>query len=77
MTLHREMEPMLRLGAYRRGTDPDTDTAIATHEPLEAFLATGAARPSIAESFGFLNTILSQSGAPAHAPARRPRAPAG
>lgn len=61
MTLHREMETMLRLGAYRRGTDADTDTAIASHQPLEQFLATGNARPSIAESFGLLKTILAQT----------------
>jgi flagellum-specific ATP synthase len=77
MTLYREMEPMLRLGAYRRGTDPETDTAIATHDPLEGFLANGDARPSIAESFGLLNVILQQTGAPTPPPARRPRTTGG
>ncbi|MCA8927208.1 MAG: FliI/YscN family ATPase [Alphaproteobacteria bacterium] len=73
MTLHREMETMLRLGAYRPGTDPDTDAAIAAHEPLEKFLATGAERPVVAESFGFLKTILDQTAltAPRRPPALR------
>ncbi len=63
MTLHREMETMLRLGAYRPGMDAETDIAIASHELLEGFLATGTERPAIAESFGFLKAILSQTGA--------------
>ena len=64
MTLHREMETMLRLGAYRPGTDAETDTAIASHELLEGFLATGTECPAIAESFGFLKAILNQTAAP-------------
>ena len=31
-------EEMIRLGAYRPGSDPRTDQAIKFHEPLEAFL---------------------------------------
>ena len=65
MTLHREMETMLRLGAYRPGTDAETDAAIAAHEPMEKFLATGAERPAVAESFGFLKMILNQTASPA------------
>ena len=30
---------MIRLGAYRPGSDPRTDQAIKYHEPLEAFLS--------------------------------------
>ena len=73
MTLYREMEPMLRLGAYRKGTDAETDAAIAAHPPLEGFLGNGAARPSIDESFGLLRSIVSQSNVPAAAPMRRLR----
>jgi len=61
MTLHREMETMLRLGAYRPGTDPETDAAIAAHEPLEKFLATGSERPTTVESFGLLKAILASA----------------
>ena len=34
-----DMEEMIRLGAYRRGTDPAVDEAIDHNEPLERFLA--------------------------------------
>jgi len=34
-----DMADMIRLGAYRKGSDPETDEAIAYHEALEAFLA--------------------------------------
>ena len=58
MTLHREMETMLRLGAYRPGMDGETDAAIASHEPLEKFLAVVTERPAIDESFDTLRAIL-------------------
>ena len=32
------MEELIRLGAYRPGSSPDVDEAIALHEPLEDFL---------------------------------------
>lgn len=67
MTLHREMETMLRLGAYGTGMDAETDAAIASHEPLERFLAAGTERPAIAESFGLLKAILNPAGSAAAA----------
>jgi len=33
------MEEMIRLGAYRQGTNADVDEAIAYHPALERFLA--------------------------------------
>jgi len=33
------MEELIRIGAYRAGSDAQIDRAIALHEPLEAFLA--------------------------------------
>lgn len=38
MSAYDDMEEMIRLGAYRPGSDPRTDQAIKFHEPLEAFL---------------------------------------
>jgi flagellum-specific ATP synthase len=38
MATYEDMAEMIRLGAYRRGTDPAVDEAIHFHEPLEAFL---------------------------------------
>jgi flagellum-specific ATP synthase len=38
MAAYEDMEEMIRLGAYRPGTDRRTDEAIAYHDRLEAFL---------------------------------------
>ncbi|HEV7371949.1 MAG TPA: flagellar protein export ATPase FliI [Arenibaculum sp.] len=38
MATYDDMAEMIRLGAYRRGSDPLVDEAIQFHEPLEAFL---------------------------------------
>ena len=35
---YADMEELIRLGAYRAGSSPEVDEAIALHEPLEAFL---------------------------------------
>ena len=39
MAVYEDMAELVRLGAYRRGTDPQVDEAIRYHDPLEAFLA--------------------------------------
>jgi flagellum-specific ATP synthase len=36
---YEDMADMIRLGAYRKGSDPETDEAIAYHDALEAYLA--------------------------------------
>lgn len=38
MSAYADMEELIRLGAYRTGSDALVDTAIAKHEALEAFL---------------------------------------
>jgi flagellum-specific ATP synthase len=38
MATYTDMEELIRLGAYRSGSSPDVDEAIALHEPLEDFL---------------------------------------
>ena len=35
---YRENEELIRLGAYKQGTDPEVDAAIAAHKPIDAFL---------------------------------------
>jgi len=35
---YEDMADMIRLGAYRKGSDPQTDEAIAYHDALEAYL---------------------------------------
>ena len=39
MSAYDDMEEMIRLGAYRPGSDERTDQAIRYHEPLEAFMS--------------------------------------
>lgn len=39
MATHSDMEELIRLGAYRSGSSPEVDEAIALHKPLETFLA--------------------------------------
>jgi flagellum-specific ATP synthase len=38
MATYADMEELIRLGAYRAGSSPEVDEAIALHEPLEGFL---------------------------------------
>ncbi|GIV59771.1 FliI/YscN family ATPase [Rhodocaloribacter litoris] len=38
LAAYRDAEDLIRIGAYQAGTSPDTDAAIAAHEPLKAFL---------------------------------------
>jgi flagellum-specific ATP synthase len=35
MATHADMEELIRLGAYRKGSSADVDEAIALHRPLE------------------------------------------
>lgn len=39
ISTYDDMAELIRLGAYRRGTDPDVDEAIHFHRPLEDFLS--------------------------------------
>ena len=41
MATYSDMEDLIRLGAYRPGTNPEVDRAIRAHEALEAFLSQG------------------------------------
>jgi flagellum-specific ATP synthase len=38
MALYEDMEELIRIGAYRKGTDSDTDKAIELNEQFESFL---------------------------------------
>jgi flagellum-specific ATP synthase len=38
MAVYDDMAEMIRLGAYRKGSDPEVDTAIRYHEGLENFI---------------------------------------
>jgi len=38
MSAYANMEELIRIGAYRAGSDPQIDRAIALHDALEEFL---------------------------------------
>jgi len=46
---YRENEDLILMGAYRRGTSPDTDTALDRKQALDAFLAQDANCPASLE----------------------------
>jgi flagellum-specific ATP synthase len=59
LSAYANMEELIRIGAYRAGSDPQIDRAIALNGPLEAFLAQDKDEvSSLDASFGALNNIL-------------------
>ncbi len=59
MAAYANMEEMIRLGAYRRGSDPEVDEAIHYHESLEDFLRQGIAeRSTLDQGYASLAGIL-------------------
>ncbi len=66
LAVHEDMAELIRLGAYRKGTDPEVDEAIRLYPRLEAFLAQGKDEPStLADSYAALAAILSGAPGPA------------
>jgi flagellum-specific ATP synthase len=63
MSVFSDMEELIRLGAYRKGSDPEVDRAIAIHPAFEAFLGQQREeRATIAECYEQLSAILVQQG---------------
>jgi flagellum-specific ATP synthase len=59
LSVYEDMAELIRLGAYRTGTDPEIDEAIRLYPALEAFLAQGREeRSSLAESYVALARVL-------------------
>jgi flagellum-specific ATP synthase len=59
MATYDDMAEMIRLGAYRKGADPDVDEAIAYHDALENFLAQKPTeRSTLAEGYQQLAEVL-------------------
>jgi flagellum-specific ATP synthase len=59
MATYADMEELIRLGAYRPGSSPEVDEAIALHGPLEQFL--GQAKDeatSLADGYRQLERII-------------------
>jgi flagellum-specific ATP synthase len=62
MSTFADMEELIRLGAYRKGSDPQVDRAIALYPALEAFLSQQREeRTSIADGYVMLEAILEQA----------------
>lgn len=63
MSVFADMEELIRLGAYRKGSDPKVDRAIAINPALEAFLSQQREeRTSIADGYAMLEAILEKAG---------------
>jgi flagellum-specific ATP synthase len=63
MATYADMEELIQLGAYRRGTTPDVDLAIDRHAFFETFLRQGKEEAtSMSESYSSLADIVGQSG---------------
>jgi flagellum-specific ATP synthase len=64
LSLQAEMADLVRLGAYRAGTDPAVDEAVRLAPRIEAVLAQGKGeRSSAAEAFSRLAAALEEGGA--------------
>ncbi|MFN7169040.1 MAG: FliI/YscN family ATPase, partial [Pannonibacter sp.] len=62
MATFSDMEELIRLGAYRRGSDALVDEAIGRHEPMEAFLTQGKGEAtSLDEGYVMLANLLEMS----------------
>jgi flagellum-specific ATP synthase len=71
MATYEDMAEMIRLGAYRKGSDQLVDESILYHEPLEAFLSQQKDElADMDEGFATLAEILSQGADPAGAAAQ-------
>jgi flagellum-specific ATP synthase len=59
MATYADMEELIRLGAYRKGSSPEVDEAMTLHPPLEAFLSQGKEEStSLADGYRRLAQIL-------------------
>ena len=59
MMLYEDMAELIRLGAYKTGTNPEVDHAVALHPRLEAFLAQKKdERARLSECYAALSDIL-------------------
>ena len=59
MATYADMEELIRLGAYRAGTSPDVDRAIAANPALEAFLQQGKEEStSLSDSYARVANIV-------------------
>jgi flagellum-specific ATP synthase len=59
MTIYEDMAELIRLGAYKAGTNPEVDHAVRLNPPLEAFLTQGKDEATDLETgYSSLSAIL-------------------
>jgi flagellum-specific ATP synthase len=59
LAVYEDMAELIRLGAYRSGTNPEVDCAMRLYPPLEAFLTQPKEeRTSLASGYAALSKIL-------------------
>lgn len=64
MSIYADMEELIRLGAYRKGSDPKVDRAIAIYPALEAFLSQDREETTtVAAGYQMLEAIVAEAGA--------------
>src|SRR6478752_6624838 len=63
LTIYEDMAELIRLGAYKAGTNPEVDHAIRLYPALEAFLAqTKTERAVLSQGYETLSAILGAEG---------------
>ncbi|MBN9554110.1 MAG: flagellar protein export ATPase FliI [Alphaproteobacteria bacterium] len=63
MTIYEDMAELIRLGAYKTGTNPEVDHAVTLNAKLEAFLAQKKdEQAGLSESYAALSDILGSAG---------------
>ena len=73
MATYENMAELIRIGAYKKGSDPDIDEAIQYHAQLEEFLSqTPAERSEFASGYAALAEILGMPWPPGSAQATSP-----
>ncbi len=64
LSVYADMEELIRLGAYRKGSDPKVDRAIEINPALEAFLSQNQdERTSLSQGYELLGRIVEQAAA--------------
>ena len=59
LTIYEDMAELIRLGAYKAGTNPEVDNAVRLYPQLEAFLAQGKnERVSLSQGYDALSEIM-------------------
>jgi flagellum-specific ATP synthase len=59
LTIYEDMAELIRLGAYRSGTNPEVDNAVRLYPQLEAFLAQSKTEAaSLSEGYDALSAIM-------------------